>query len=266
MAIIPTHPQRENGWLMVVTLQISATVLLFGLVAPVLASLPRQKKPDTILMQTDDLQKALHHAGIRVLDTRPPEEYSKGHIPGAISADVKKWQELARREGGLRDAKSWGELIGRLGIGRQSQVVVYGSSLPDTARAWWTLKYLGVDKVAILDGGWNAWIGGKRPTETSMPSVTAVAFEPTFQIDRLEVIESLKQSLDSPHVKILDARSQDEFTGKEVRGKRGGHIPGSIHLEWKELLVSDGRFKTPEQLRKLFQERGIAPEDTAVTC
>jgi thiosulfate/3-mercaptopyruvate sulfurtransferase len=64
---------------------------------------------------------------------------------------------------------------------------------------------------------------------------------------------------------LLDARSPDEFTGKDVRGKRGGHIPGAKLLEWKELLADDGRFKTTDQLRALLRNRGIDPEKTAVS-
>jgi thiosulfate/3-mercaptopyruvate sulfurtransferase len=77
-------------------------------------------------------------------------------------------------------------------------------------------------------------------------------------------MDSLEKSLRSRDVQVIDARSRDEFTGKEVRGKRGGHIAGATHLEWKELISADGRFKTPEQLRELFRERGILPDRTAV--
>jgi len=145
-------------------------------------------------------------------------------------------------------------------------VVVYGSALTDTARIWWTLKYLGLKNVTILDGGWQLWSKEKRPNETSSPGVEAVKFEPKFQADRLEEIDSLKKSLQSGKLTVVDARTADEFTGKDVRGKRGGHIPGAKHLEWKELLTEDGRFKSPEQLRALFRQRGIKPEQTAVTC
>ena len=156
--------------------------------------------------------------------------------------------------------------MSQLGISLDSQVVVYGSTLPDTARIWWTLKYLGLQNVTILDGGWKLWIKEKRPTDTVSPTIEAVNFEPKFQADRLEEIDSLKKSVRSGKVTVVDARSTDEFTGKEVRGKRGGHIPGAKHLEWKELLAEDGRFKSPEQLRELFRQRGIQPNQTAVTC
>src|SRR5207247_540012 len=136
--------------------------------------------------------------------------------------------------------------------------------LTDTARIWWTLKYLGLENVAILNGGWDLWMKDKLPTDTSVPKAAATPFEPKFQTDRLEEIDTLKESIPTGKVKVVDARSTDEFTGKEVRGKRGGHIPGATHLEWKELIAEDGRFKTAAQLSELFRQRGILPNDTTV--
>lgn len=224
------------------------------------------KERETMLIEPEQLQKDLGRTGLRLLDTRPQADYAKGHIPGAVRVDGKSWQELGKKAGGFHDAQAWGEKVGPLGLSLDSPVVVYGNSLTDTARIWWTLKYLGMKNVTILDGGWQLWSKEKRPSETSAPRIEAVKFEPKFQADRLEEIDSLKKSIGSGAVTVVDTRSRDEFTGKEVRGKRGGHIPGAKHLEWKELLADDGRFKSPEQLRALFRQRGIEPDRTAVTC
>jgi thiosulfate/3-mercaptopyruvate sulfurtransferase len=220
----------------------------------------------TMLIKPDELQDALGHPGLRILDTRPRVEYDKGHLPGAVPVEVKRWQQLGQREGGFHDAQAWAKEVGRLGIGRDSRVVVYGSSLLDSSRVWWTLKYLGCSNVALLDGGWDVWVKEKRPTETAAVHVEATPFEPKFQADRLEEIDGLKKALHAGGVTVVDARSRAEFTGQEVRGKRGGHIQGARHLEWKELLGTDGRFKSPGQLRALFRERGIQASQTAVTC
>jgi thiosulfate/3-mercaptopyruvate sulfurtransferase len=72
-----------------------------------------------------------------------------------VPVNVKSWQDQGKKEGGFHDAKAWGEKVGELGITHDSHVVVYGSNLTDTARIWWTLKYLGHQNVAILNGGWQ---------------------------------------------------------------------------------------------------------------
>jgi thiosulfate/3-mercaptopyruvate sulfurtransferase len=220
----------------------------------------------TMLIEPGELQKKLGRPGWRILDTRPRAEYAKGHIPGAVLVDVQSWKDQGKKEGGFHDARAWGERVGELGIGHDAHVVVYGSKLPDTARIWWTLKYLGLHNVTILNGGWQRWDREMLPTDTASPKIEAVKFAPKFQADRLEEIDALKKSFRSGKVAVVDARSTDEFIGKDVRGKRGGHIPGAKHLEWKDLLARDGRFKSPEQLRTLFKQRGITPEQTAVTC
>lgn len=219
-----------------------------------------------MLIEPAELAKKLKEPSRRVLDTRPKADYAAGHVPGAAQVEVQDWQAQGKKEDGFRDAKAWGEIVGQLGIRRDSDVVVYGSNLTDTARVWWTLKYLGVSKVAILDGGWKAWAQDKLPATAEIPKIDAVRFEPAFQADRLEEIESLKKAVRAGTATVVDARSAGEFTGKDVRATRGGRLPGAKHLEWKELVSDDGRFKTPDQLRALFRERGIDPDQAAVTC
>jgi thiosulfate/3-mercaptopyruvate sulfurtransferase len=221
-----------------------------------------------MLMQPADVQAALEHSGqgLRVLDARPGAEYVAAHVPSAVWVDVKTWQEQGRKEGGLHDARAWGQLVGGLGVSRDTPVAVYGGSLPDAARVWWMLKYLGVAHVTLMDGGWPLWQREHRPTDATVPRVHAVAFEPQFQADRLEEIGTLKEAVRSGRVSVLDARSEGEFAGRDVRGTRGGHIPKSKLLEWKELLETDGRFKSTAELRALFQAHGIDPGQTAVTC
>jgi 3-mercaptopyruvate sulfurtransferase SseA/precorrin-6B methylase 2 len=225
-----------------------------------------RKEPRNMLIQPEELQKQLKQPGLRLLDTRTQADYAKDHIPGAVWVDVKSWQALGKKEGGFHDTKAWGEKVGQLGIGPDSHVVVYGRVLTDTARVWWTLKYLGHANVTILDGGWQWWRKEKRPTEATTLNIEVVKYEPKFQADRLEEIDSLKKSLNSGKVTVVDTRTKDEFTGTDVRGKRGGHIPGAKHLEWKELVAEDGRFKSAAQLKVLFHERDIKPGQTAVTC
>jgi thiosulfate/3-mercaptopyruvate sulfurtransferase len=233
---------------------------------PAASALLSRTEPNTMLIEPIVLEEKLAQPELQVLDTRPQTEFAKNHIPGAVHVDGKKWQELGKKDGGFRDADAWAALVGELGIGNDTHVVVYGSSLPDTARIWWTLKYLGLEHVGILNGGWAAWTREGRTSSDASPMVQPVAFKPKFQGDRLEEIDSLKQSVQAGDVTVVDARSLGEFSGKEVRGKRGGRIPGAKHLEWKELLEEDGRFKSRDELRELFQKRGIMPDQTAITC
>ena len=214
------------------------------------------KRDTSILVEPDQLQKQLNDKHLRVLDVRSQNEYTKGHIPGALRVNVGDWKHLATTGNGLYDAKGWAKTLAPLAITSKTHAVVYGSRLTDTARVWWILKYLGVKNASLLNGSWEAWAKSNRPVETSAAEITATKFTPNFQDDRLEKIDSLKKSLQSDKLKIVDTRSDSEFAG--------GRIPGAAHLEWKELIAKNGRFKTKSQLRELFRKRGIMPDETAV--
>ena len=210
----------------------------------------------SMLFETAQLEEKLNSPTLRIVDVRTEAEYSVGHIPGAVRVDVGGWKSLAVAKRGLRDTDGWAQRIGALGIASNTHIVIYGSRVTDSARIWWLLKYAGVTDASLLNGGWDVWVKEERPVESSVPQVTALNFTPKFRADRLAEIDSVRKSLKSKSVKVVDTRSDDEFAG--------GRVPGSIHLEWKHLLAEDGRFKTQRQLKTLFREQGILPADTAV--
>lgn len=217
-----------------------------------------------MLIEPAQLQKQLDDNKLRILDARSESSYKAGHIPGALLVDVNTWKSLAKSKGGFHNAKGWSQAIGQLGISNESPVIVYGDSPSNTARVWWLLKYLGLNDVRMLDGGWDLWVKEKGPISKKWTTPVKATFKPKFQEDRLAEIDSLKKRSKDDKLKLVDTRSEGEFTGKTVRGKRGGHIPGATHLEWKHLLDKDGRFKSVTELKTLFKKAGIAPDETAV--
>ena len=239
-------------------------LMLCGLLWPVLSSglleareqeaSPDAKRP--LLINADQLHSKLNDDNLRILDARSESDYAKGHIPGAIRVDVSQWKNMAAAEGGFHDAKGWSRQLGQIGLKNGMSVAVYGSKLSDTARIWWLLKYAGVKDVSLLDGGWEWWKKQHGPADTKSSAVLPTKFEPHFQADRLAEFASLKDSFSAKTTKLVDTRSTEEF--------KEGRIPGSTHLEWKELLAADGRFKSKTQLKQLFRERGILPAETAV--
>ncbi len=218
-----------------------------------------------LLVTTEQLASPGVNARLVILDVRPKSDYEAGHIPRARWVDLAAWQALAKREGGLTDADAWRDAISKLGVNPDSQIVVYGARLPDVGRAWWTLKYVGLEYVAILDGGWSLWTQEGRATSTEYPRIAATRFEPRFDADRLAELGDVKTCLADRKTTILDTRTTGEFTGQEVKGKRGGHVPGATHLDWQELVDLKGRFKSPEALAKLFADKGITVEDETIT-
>jgi thiosulfate/3-mercaptopyruvate sulfurtransferase len=211
-----------------------------------------------LLLEPTDLAKPQPAPRWVILDARPREEYNSAHIPGALHVDHDAWKK-AFAEG--RDADSWSERIGRLGITRESKVVVYDAiDTKDAARIWWILRFWGVDHVSLLNGGWQGWQQADLPVTSSSPVPgSATAFRATPGWNRLATTKQVLDWLPQHEMQIVDARSYDEHCGVNKRdNKRGGAIPGAKHLEWSELIdPATHRFHSPRRLRQLFDQAEI---------
>jgi thiosulfate/3-mercaptopyruvate sulfurtransferase len=211
-----------------------------------------------LLLEPSELAQPEVAEQLVILDARPREAYEQSHIPGARWVDHETWKSAL---GDGADAEGWSKRIGDLGVGADSKVVVYDdASAKDAARIWWLLRYWGVDDVRLLNGGWKAWQAEELPTEVNeSPPATAVEFSATARKKRLVTKNQILASLADRNLQIVDARSNDEFCGIDLKeNKRGGAIPGAKHLEWSDLIdPARGRFKSPGELRRLFDQAGI---------
>jgi thiosulfate/3-mercaptopyruvate sulfurtransferase len=217
-------------------------------------------RPD-LLVEPAELAKL---KDVRVLDARGKGKYLDGHVPGAVWVDALGW---SRAFGDGKDLAGWQKRLGDLGIDVDTVVVVYDDSLSkDAARVWWILRYWGVKDVRLLNGGWKGYaaLGGPAPKDDVVPSPKAAKLAP--QSARLATKEQVLAALKDKPFQVLDARSTGEFCGTEETAKRNGAIPGALHLEWSDAL--DGktqRFKSAEELRRIFKEAGIDPAKPATT-
>ncbi len=170
----------------------------------------------------------------------------------------------------LADADAWSKRIGSLGVGADTQVVVYDDNhAKDAARVWWILRYWGVKDVRLLNGGWVGWDKGKHPTDKTDAVIKSSEFKAVAATERMATKDELLKSLSGGKFQIVDARSEGEFCGTDaLKNKRAGAIPGSKQLEWIDLLDKDThRFKSPDELKKLFDAAGVKLDrPTATHC
>src|SRR6187200_2642024 len=180
-----------------------------------------------------------------LLDLRPPEAYAAGHIPTAIHLDL--WGvSLIDTDPAPLKAFMWmiEHVLVLRGVDNDTPVVVYDEqSGVRAARAFWFLEYLGHPRVQLLDGGFTAWVrDGLRVTrEARVP--TASTWSATPQPSRIVSWRDVKERLNSRDAVLLDTRSDEEHSGTLVRAKRGGAIPGAVHVEWTRNLTPQGDFK-----------------------
>ena len=226
------------------------------------------------LIDTETLQQNLHREGLVIIDVRGKSAHAfGGHIPGAVHTTWHEYSDPNAVAKGLLDpdmARVEAKLQA-LGINDDSDVVIYSNPFDnwgDEGRMYWMLEYLGHTKLRILDGGWVKWSQERRPydhgTVTAKPGNVRAAPDPRLIIMKDELKRLVKQG--HPDVSIADARSLEEYAGKEVSGlPRPGHIPSAISLPWNLFLNADGTVKDLDTVRSVLREHGLE-DNRAVVC
>src|SRR3989442_434461 len=186
-----------------------------------------------LLWSVDELKTRPHDPRLVLMDMRPPEAYSNGHIPGARSFDIFGISLIDTRPEPL-EAFLWmiEHLIQGKGVNDDSAVVAYDDIAGmRSARLFWFLEFFGHEDVHMLNGGHNAWVAAGFPLthEAVVPQAGNFKMKPVRE--RLATVEDVLDSIAKPESVIVDTRSDDEYTGKLVRAARGGAIPGAVHLE-----------------------------------
>lgn len=199
--------------------------------------------------------------------------YGAGHIPGAMFLHCDR--DLSGSTTGTNGRHPLPDptvLAGKLracGVGADTQVVVYDDSHGMIAgRLWWLLRWMGHDRVALLDGGLDAWIKAGGQLTTEVPTPMPVFFVPCLR-GALVDAEFVLANLESSEMRVVDARSPDRFRGEnETIDPVGGHIPGASNRFFRDNLGADGRFKSVEVLRAewLALLGGASPEQVVHQC
>jgi thiosulfate/3-mercaptopyruvate sulfurtransferase len=218
------------------------------------------------LVSFDDLEHRLGEPDLRLLDARPRDEYQRGHIPGAAWVDAKAVERMAARPGALTDRAAWEAWLAPMGITSDTKVLVYDANRQlDAARLWWLLRYLGVARVGLINGGFPLWEKQGRPVAVETPKVVPRPFPVHFRRERLADREDVRAALKQGNTRVIDARSAAEYTGVTKRSKRGGRVPTACHLEWATLVNADGQFLDGATLRTKLSEVGVKPGAPVIT-
>ena len=202
------------------------------------------------------------------------EQYRVGHIPGAVYASL--GEDLAGPRTGhngrhpIPSVEALAATFGRLGIARDSQVVVYDQDSGSWAsRLWWSLRYLGHDAVAMLDGGWAKWTREGRPTTSGEARRSATFFSAEPRPGMRAGVDEVVAALKDPALLLVDARAPERFEGRtEPIDRAAGHIPGAVNHFYQSNLADDGTMLPPEELRERFTRllQGRDPAQAVMYC
>ncbi|MGI9235344.1 MAG: sulfurtransferase [Woeseiaceae bacterium] len=219
------------------------------------------------LIDTGDLAACLESPDVRIVDCRfdlgdanaGRRAYEEGHIRGAVFADLDV--DLAspiRPDTGrhpLPDVDGFAATLGRMGIDERSDVIVYDAG-PGAlaARAWWLLRWLGHDKVRLLNGGFQQWLKDGNAIDAGDQRATPRKFSARPRSDRIITTAELADSSHSIEtMNLVDARDTARFKGdEEPIDTVAGHIPGALNVPFPESLDDNGLWRTPEELESLW--------------
>lgn len=219
------------------------------------------------LVETAWLARHLNDREIRIVDMRSnPDEYATGHVPGAVHIGVNQMRVALKEPGfALQPDYEIEELLGQLGITPETMVVAYDDlGGLNASRLFFTLDYAGHDKMALLNGGLTKWVAEGRDLSKDAPSLREAVYHVRPRTEKVASARWILGNLGKRNLRLVDARSPKEFSGEDVRAKRGGHIPGAVNIEWTQNLTGDKTFKPAIELQALYEKAGVTKEKTVV--
>lgn len=235
---------------------------------------------EDVLVSTEWLAARLGDPDIRILDCRyyfdgrdPYAAYRAGHIPGAVYFD---WNaSLSDPESPIEYTMAPPERVAselaRHGVGDEHLIVTYDDEGGHFgARVWLVLaRYGRGHQVRILEGGLTKWVAEGRPLSTDEVSYPPAYFSIPSDVhpELLAGLDDVRRAVETGEAVLLDVRRLSEFTGEEVRARRGGRIPGAIHRFWQDNLDWDGlrTVRSPGEIRARHEEVGVTPETPVIT-
>ena len=216
-----------------------------------------------MFISTNDLAKILEEPNLVIIDTRSYKDYSIEHIPGAVNLDLfyYHWSDTSK-EGMKAFDMEMQKLLSYVGITSEKKVVFYDEvSGMSAARGVWLLLYFSHPQVYMLDGGMKKWKSEGFPLEIKTNGFKPSRFSGKINKDITVGYEYIKKNLNK--IKLVDARSKEEFDGTIIRAARSGHIPNAINIDWNHNIREDGTMKDSKSLFGLYQR--ILPDDEIVT-
>jgi len=211
-----------------------------------------------------------HDPKLVILAAQSDLEYLPGRIPGAQQVDRPAYAAPPETRNGVAgnilDADAFTRLARRLGIDRDSTVVIYDNRF-DATRLWWAFTYYGKSDVRVLDGGLLSWRAAGYPVEALPLGTTAEPgnFLATIALPRLRVdTPEVADLRNRPKSQLWDNRSLKEFTGEERKkgAYRAGRIPGSRHSEWVLFKSKENpaEWLTASEMQPLLRKLGADPK------
>jgi thiosulfate/3-mercaptopyruvate sulfurtransferase len=226
-----------------------------------------------VLVTTQWVEDHLTDSGVKLIEVDvDTNAYGEGHVPGAIGFNwTSQLQDQVRRDIISREALE--KLLSAAGVSNDDTVVLYGDNNNwFAAYAFWLLRIYGHEDLKLMDGGRIKWVAEGRPLTKESSTRSGANYRTRESHENLRALRDFVQESVGRNDRVLvDVRSPAEFTGEILAppglsetAQRGGHIPGAVSIPWSQAVREDATFKSPDELRALYQEKGVTPDKEAI--
>ena len=213
---------------------------------------------------------ATHHLTDKTRNAK--DEWRDQHIAGSAYFDISRIADTdSPWPNTVPSADSFASAVSALGVNNSDSIIAYDSlGLFSAARVWWLFRYFGHQNVAVLDGGLPKWLAEGRQVLSGDAKVIAgnyTASEHKQLYSSAEAVAEVVKDANS-EISIVDARGAGRFAGKSPEpraGLRSGHIPGSVNLPFQQLLNEDSTYKSPTELKSMFESVGLNEKSAVIT-
>lgn len=248
---------------------------------------PDQAQPTAAVSQADDYHNRTHllevaevlplltQPDVLLLEVSKPDEYAKGHLPGAHHIWRPHYANASDYAyGGMMASIATLEaLLSGYGADAETRILLYDAKgNVDASRLQWILHEYGHAHTALINGGKAAWLAADLPLAHERPEPRQAQFRfasLTYQPRQAATLDEVLAALDDPNVVLVDTRTAEEYHGltQKQGAARAGRIPGAVHLDWAESVNYDGDFcfKSVRALRYLYERAGITPDKRIIT-
>ena len=238
---------------------------------------PTYAYPD-VICETSWVADNLKNSKIKILevDYDPENAYRQGHIPGAYLIWWKKdINDPNRRD--IINRRQFEDLMSKIGVSPETELILYGDfNNWFAAFAFWVFLYYGHKRIKLMNGGRKKWETENREYTKEEPYAS---LRPSKYISQppdeglRAYLPDVKRAIERTETVLVDVRSPKEFSGEitappeypSEHAQRGGHIPGAQNIPWAQAVSEDGTFKSAEELRALYEAKGVTP-DKDVIC
>ena len=227
-----------------------------------------------VLVDTQWVADHLNDPKLKVVEVDvDTSSFDTGHIKGAIGLDWNKDLQ-ARPIRDLLPKEEFEALLSSKGIGSDDTVIAYGDN-NNWFAAWflWNLKYYGHQDARLMNGGRKKWQDEGRELVTDAPAIKPSTYKASGPDKSIRALrDEVRAELGKAGVVLVDVRSPKEYSGEllapenlpQEGAQRGGHIPGAKNIPWAQAVQEDGTFKPVEQLRELYESKGVTADKNVI--